>query len=214
MTISTKQKERHLAKNDEKCSLTIKDEQIDNVLTAKYLGIQVDRNWKGHIKTLSSKISRAIGFVKHAKSFLTHGNCFCTIGSDLADKIQPAANSLLSGEYEVNKDKANFGFKTIELTDIRDAFPKVKTTKSFGVNNISSYFLKFALPYTVNSLNFLFNTSIETNQFPDSWKVARTTSIFKDRHRTDKSNYRPIPVLSVISKLVEKFVFNQLYQMT
>ena len=64
---------------------------------------------------------------------------FCTIGRDLADKIQPAANPLLSGEYEVNKDKAKFQFKTIELKDIRDVFAKVKTTKSFGMDNISSY---------------------------------------------------------------------------
>ena len=50
---------------------------------------------------------------------------FCTIGRDLEDKIQPAANPLLSGEYEINKEKAKRHFKTIELKDIRDAFAKV-----------------------------------------------------------------------------------------
>ena len=139
-------------------------------------------------------------------------NFFCTIGSNLADKIQPAANPLLSGEYEVNKDKAKFNFKTIEVKDIRDAFAKAKTTMSFGNDNISSYFLKLALPYTGNSLAFMFNTSIETRQFPNSWKVARITPIFKDGDKTEKSNYRPISVLPVISKLFEKLVFNQLYQ--
>ena len=139
-------------------------------------------------------------------------NYFCTIGSDLAGKIQPAANPLLSGEFEVNKDRATFRFKAIELKDIRDAFAKVKTTKSFGVDNISSYFLMLALPYIVNSLTFLFATSFEISQFQDSWKVARITPIFKDGDRTDKSYYRPISVLPVISKLFEKLVFNQLYQ--
>ena len=138
-------------------------------------------------------------------------NFFCTIGRELADKIQPASNPLLSGEYEVNKDKAKFHFKAIELKDIRDAFSKVKTAKSFGTDNISSYFMKLALPYIENSLAFLFNTSIETSQFPDSWKVARITPIFKDGCKTEKSNYRPISVLLVISKLFEKLVFNQLY---
>ena len=61
-------------------------------------------------------------------------------------------------------------------------------------------------------LAFLFNTSIETSQFPDSWKVARITPIFKDGDRTEKSNYHPISVLPVISKLFEKLFFNQLYQ--
>ena len=139
-------------------------------------------------------------------------NYFCTIGSDLADKIQPAANPLLSGEFEVNKDRAKFRLKAIELKDIRDAFAKVNTTKSFGVDNIFSYFLKLALPYLVKSLIFLFNTSFETGQFPDSWKVARITPIVNNGDMTDKSNYRPISVLPVISKLFEKLVFNQLYQ--
>ena len=51
--------------------------------------------------------------------------------------------------YEKNsrhKDKAKFHFKKIELKDIRDAFAKVKTAKSFGTDNISSYFMKLALP--------------------------------------------------------------------
>ena len=139
-------------------------------------------------------------------------NFFCTIGRELADKIQPAINPLLSGEYEINNDKAKFHFEAVELKDIRDAFAKVKTAKSFGTDNISSYFLKLALPYIENSLAFLFNTSIETSQFPDSWKVARIAPIFKDGDKTEKSNYRPISVLPVISKLFEKLVFNQLYQ--
>ena len=138
-------------------------------------------------------------------------NFFCTIGRDLADKIHPAANPLLSGEYEVNKDKTKFHFKAIELKEIRDAFAKVKTIKSFGIDNISSYFMKLALPSIENSLAFLFNTSIETSQFQATWRVARITPIFKDGDRTVKSNYRPISVLPVISKLFEKLVFNQLY---
>ena len=134
------------------------------------------------------------------------------IGQDLADKIDPVPNPLLSGDYEVNKNQAKFSFKTIGVQKIRAAFAKVKTAKSFGTDNISSYFLKLALPFIENSLAFLLNTSIETSQFPDSWKVARVTPIYKDGDRTEKSNYRPISVLPVISMLFEKLVFDQLYQ--
>ena len=80
-------------------------------------------------------------------------NFICTIGRDLADKIQPAAGHHLLGGYEVNKDKAKLNFKTIELKDIRDAFAKVDITNSFGVDNISSYFLKLALLDRVSQKN-------------------------------------------------------------
>ena len=60
-------------------------------------------------------------------------NLFCTIGRELADKIQPASYLLLSGEYGVNKDKAKFHFQAIELKDIMDAFPRLKRLKALGL---------------------------------------------------------------------------------
>ena len=142
----------------------------------------------------------------------TMNSFFCSVGKDLADKIDSSPNPLLSGDYDVNKNKAKFRFKTIKVQEIRDAFATVKTAKSFGTDNISSYFLKLALPFIGNSLAVLFNTAIETGQFPDSSKVARVTPIFKDGEKTNKSNYRPISVLPVISRLFEKLVTDQLYK--
>ena len=58
----------------------------------------------------------------------------------------------------------------------------------------------------------MFNKSLETASFPDSWKTARVTPIFKYGKKDQKSNYRPISILPVVSKLFETIVFNQLYQ--
>ena len=60
-----------MSTSNEELSLNNQEERTDNVLTAKYLGIQVDSNLnrKGHIKPLSSKIGRVIGFLKRAKAF-------------------------------------------------------------------------------------------------------------------------------------------------
>ena len=51
---------------------------------------------------------------------------FCSVGKDLAKKINTAPNPLLAGDYEVNKHKAIFHFRTIGVQEIRDAFAKVK----------------------------------------------------------------------------------------
>ena len=55
--------------------------------------------------------------------------------------------------------KATFYFGTNEVQEIMDLFATVKTGKSFGTDNISSYFSKLALPFIDSSLAFLFNTS-------------------------------------------------------
>ena len=83
---------------------------------------------------------------------------------------------------------------------------KFKTSKGFGVDNISSFFLKKGMPILASSLSQLFNLSISIGQFPDSWKVARVAPIHKDGPTDDRSNYRPISVLPVVARLVEKFM--------
>ena len=142
----------------------------------------------------------------------TMNDYFCSVGKDLASKIEDAPNPMLTGENNLNPDNERFNFRPIVVQDIRDAMSKIKTSKSLGSDNISSYFLKLATPYIENSLVFMFDISLETSQFPDSWKNARITPIFKDGDRAEKSNYRPISVLPVISRLFEKLVFNQLHQ--
>ncbi len=142
----------------------------------------------------------------------TMNSFFCSVGKELADKIDPVPNPLLTGDYNINQDKTIFRFKAIKVKDIRVAVAKIKNSKGSGVDDISSYFLKLALPLIENSLGLMFNKSVETSRFPDLWKVARVTPIFKGGEKTEKSNYRPISVLPVISKLFEKLVFDQLYQ--
>ena len=68
------------------------------------------------------------------------------------------------------------------------------------------------MPFIEDSVVYLFNTSIETSKFPDPWKIARVSPNFKDGCKTEKSNYRPILLLPVVSRLLEKLVFSQLYQ--
>ena len=137
---------------------------------------------------------------------------FCSIGENLASKIEDAPNPLLAGDSAVNQKNTRFKFKHISTLDIRDAIAKLKTANSFGNDTISSYFLKLALPVMETSFAIMFNTSIETSQFPNLWKLARITPIFKGGDRSDKSNYRPISILPVISRLFEKLIADQLYQ--
>ena len=56
------------------------------------------------------------------------------------------------------------------------------------------------------------NLSITTGIFPNSWKIDKVTPIFKEDAKTDPNNYRPISILPVVSKLIERIVFKQLYE--
>ena len=138
---------------------------------------------------------------------------FCTIGQELADEIDQSPNPLLVGDYLINEGNKTTKFTKISKQQhIGDAIDKTKTSKGFGNDNISSYFLKRALPYIIKSLACMFSRSLEKREFPALWKTARVIPIFKEGDRNAKENYRPISVLPVVSRPFEKLVFNQLYQ--
>ena len=62
------------------------------------------------------------------------------------------------------------------------------------------------------SLSLIFNESIDTGIFPDEWKSARITPLFKKAgSRSDPSNYRPISIFPVVANVFERIVYDQLY---
>ena len=133
----------------------------------------------------------------------TMNDYFWTIGQELADEIDRFLNPLLVGDYMINAGNKTMKFANISEQHIRDAVDKTKTSKGFGNDNISSYFLKLALPYIFKSLAYMFNKSLEKREFPALWKTARVIPVFKgDKSATE--NYRPISVLLVVSTLFER----------
>ena len=70
--------------------------------------------------------------------------------------------------------------------------------------------LKICAAEVALPLQLIFNDT-STGMFPDSWKYANIQSIFKKENREIKSNYRPISLLPICGKILEKIVFDQLY---
>ena len=57
----------------------------------------------------------------------------------------------------------------------------------------------------------IFNQSISLSIFPDDWKCPRVTPLFKKGDREDLNNYCSISVISVVAKVFESIVYDQLY---
>ena len=68
--------------------------------------------------------------------------------------------------------------------------------------------------FTFEILTNCINKSIDTGCFPDSLKEANITRIFKKDDPLDKSNYGPVSILSLISKVYERLIYNQLSEYT
>jgi len=87
----------------------------------------------------------------------------------------------------------------------------MSNSKATGLDGFSVNILKMAAPAIVDSITHICNLSIRTKSFPDKWKEARVTPIFKKGKADECSNYRPVSVLPILSKIIEKHVYLCLY---
>ena len=78
--------------------------------------------------------------------------------------------------------------------------------KSSCIDNVSSRVLKDFLTLANRELTNLYNSILETGIFPDKWKIATVTPIPKVANATNPSDLRPISLLPVPGKLLEKYI--------
>ena len=87
----------------------------------------------------------------------------------------------------------------------------ININKSSSIPNISSKVLRVAFLAISEKLTDLFNFSFENSEIPDVWKVAKVTPLPKAGNSKNVSNFRPISLLPLPSKMIEKTVYNRIY---
>ena len=111
---------------------------------------------------------------------------------------------------EKNLNTAPFTIPLMAVHEVGALITSLKNKKSSGPDDINSNVLKLPLPYTVTSLTHIFNLCIKKNKVPSLLKSAKVIPLPKTKDLIDPNIYRPISLLSVISKPLERHVHKHL----
>ena len=123
----------------------------------------------------------------------------------------PADPLLLVKKLMQNRE-CTFSLGPVYPEMIEKIIKKMKTTKTVGIDNIDSYVVKLASAELLPSITHIVNLSIKQKVFPEKWKRAKVVPLHKKEDKTVPKNYRPVALLSVLSKILEKAVFLQTIQ--
>ena len=104
----------------------------------------------------------------------------------------------------------NFIIANISNEDILDVIKELEN-KSTGPFSIPVDLLKMIPDLIIFPLCEIINLSFSTGKFPDSLKIAKVIPIFKSGSVLEVTNYRPISLLSIFDKIIEKLLYKQLY---
>ncbi len=129
-------------------------------------------------------------------------NFFTSIGRKLADKIPNAALR----QQQARRCDSSFKFPKVTSEFVLKQLNNLPTNKAIGLDGISGRLLKHAGSAICTSLTYIMNQSLSQAKFPTDWKQAKVIPIFKSGSPNETNNYRPISILPILSKIMEKFV--------
>lgn len=129
-------------------------------------------------------------------------NCVHTTIVEFSDRIR-ASDPYLN--YERNDEDPEIKF--LESTDLKDIITTRNNKKSTGADGITNQMLKVLSPKALLILTMIFNHIINLGYYPQNWRHGIVIPVPKKGKPKNKvSSYRPIQLLSNLSKLLEKHI--------
>ena len=179
----------------------------------------IKNTWKtiSQILCKSSKNSNPIKELKIGNKITTNmtdicnnfNNFFVNIGPNLASIIKPSGNvhykSFLKKVFT-----CSFHFDLVNESDVMKIVTSLKSKDSAGFDGISTKLLKILIPAILKPITLILNQSLVTGIFPNKLKIAKVVPLFKKDDNLIMDNYRPVSLLTSISKIFEKVAHNQL----
>ena len=128
-----------------------------------------------------------------------------SIGPKLAEGFI-SENWVPTGQEEENKLRECI----TNFNEVQKLCREIKISRASGYSHLSSRVLKDSFMVLTTQLTYLFNLSLSTSTFPEDWKRATVVPLYKGGDASRVGNYRPVSLLPLPGKMIEKIVHSAL----
>ena len=100
---------------------------------------------------------------------------------------------------------------SISDDDILDITRSLKPNKAYSWDNVSVRMINYCDSALVLPVKLIFPNCLSRGIFPDAWKCANVVPVHKKNEKNLQENYRPISLLPIFGKILDKLIFDSLY---
>ena len=145
------------------------------------------------------------------KSKISDAFCsyFTDIGNQCAASIGPSSKQF--NEYLIGNCSKSLFLHPTDKRDVIRIINELKPKNSCGHDGLSSKLVKDLKNEIALPLSIMINTSIESGHVPGTMKLAKVIPIYKSKDKQMLNNYRPISLLPIFSKIIEKVIYQRLF---
>ncbi|CAB4040147.1 Hypothetical predicted protein, partial [Paramuricea clavata] len=132
---------------------------------------------------------------------------------DNEDSVFTATDNVCSNNDYANLDShTSLTNITLSENEVLNRLQNINVSKASGPDGIPGRLLKAIATEITPSLTKVFNLSLCSGKVPSAWKTALITPILKEGNPHVVTNYRPISLLSILSKVLERCIYNHCYE--
>ena len=124
-------------------------------------------------------------------------------------KLEPP--SLEGCQQIMGNKKISLSLRYIPVKKVKHLLRSLKNKTSTSMDQLDNYAVKLAANYIAEPLHHVITLSLMQNKFPSGWKLTKIVPLHKKGCPLKKENYRPVAILSPLSKVLEKAIFEQVY---
>ena len=109
----------------------------------------------------------------------------------------------------ISRNCGTFVFFTTDIDEMANNVKNLKNKHSTGHDGLSNMMVELCAPVIIKLMVVCFNEKFIKETFPDVCKIAKVIALFKKGSHIDFNNYRPISLLSTISKVFGKLIYRR-----
>jgi hypothetical protein len=165
--------------------------------------IDIDRKITTHYGTIVEKFNNY--YISVADNIVNHN--FINNNIDDLNEIDPL-NYL---HFAFKQSFTNIILKNVTTYEIKKFIKELNNKNSSGYDEITVKILKVSKPFIIPPLTYICNRMLATGTFLDRLKYSEIIPLYKKSDKTHISNYRPISLLPVFSKIFKNIIHKILY---
>ena len=136
---------------------------------------------------------------------------FITKVSRIREVINYLPNRFIKCQEIMVDKNCKLGLKHITIKKINKLLKGLKNSKSISIDELDNFSVKAAADVIDKPLHHIVTLSLMQNSFPRFWKLSKVIPLHKKECKLNMKNYRPVAILSPLSKILEKVIYEQLY---
>ena len=139
-------------------------------------------------------------------------NYFITKVRVIREGIQHSFNNFTECFEIMQSKNCSLNLKHVSIKKINKLLKALKNTKSTATDELDNFCVKLAADVIDKPLHHIITLSIIQRRFPAGWKFSKVIPLHKKQSKLEMKNYRPVTILSPLSKVLEKVIYVQIYE--